>query len=404
MTGPCLAGAQIVCLAPNPWHDIWRNRQHIFSRLALRNTVLYVEPKIANLEELRRAGRAALGQPRLVREMENLWLYRHPVWAPGFNRPGLRSFARGLRWLALRRAMNHLDIHRPITWVYQPRDAELVGSLGERLIVAHVVDEYAAFQHYSESRRRAIRDGEARLLRRADLVIVTSKALLESKRAHNAHVVYVPNAVDFERFEQARLARRPPPADIARLPPPVIGYAGHISARLDLPLLAAIARRHPDWSLALVGSVWGKGCEAELDILRGLPNVHFLGAKPADQLPEYIHAFDAGLIPYRPGEEARNINPIKLYEYLAAGKPVVSLDLPALDGFQHVARTADTPEAFIAQLEAGLAQDTPEAAAERRRVAAGHTWDRRVELIEAAVAERLGQALADGAAGRAPVL
>ena len=386
-----LQGAHIVCFAPNPWNDLWRNRHHIFSRLARENTVLYVEPKVYSLADLRRGqmGVEDLRRPRCQHEADGLWLYRHPVWAPRTARPGLKQLMRRLRRLALRRAMARLGMCRPITWVFQPIHAELVGTLGECLIVYHVVDQYAAFRYHSLEKRQRIQDEERQLLPRADLVVVSSQALLAAKSSLNPHIVVVPNGVDLAAFERVWQSNVPPPEDVAQLRHPIIGYSGHISVRLDLPLVTEIARRRPDWSLALVGTVWERGCEEELQVLRALPNVHFLGQKAPEQVPQYICAFDACLIPYRQGEEAYHSSPIKLYEYLAAGKPVVGIDIPALDGFRAVVHVADSPETFVRSLEAALREDGSTLVKERRRLAAANTWERRVEQISTAIQTRL---------------
>lgn len=386
-----LTGAHIVHFAHGRWNDIWRTRQHIFSRLALKNTVLYVEPKIYALSDVRlgEVSREEWRVPRLQHEADGLWVYRHPVWAPHTLRPGLATLTRQLRRLALRRAMARLGMRQPITWVFQPKDAELVGALGERLTVCHVNDEYSAYRYHSPEKRRHIQEQERQLLSRADLVIVTSQALLEAKAYLNPHIALVPNGVDLAAFERVRQANMPPPEDIAQLPRPLVGYSGHISVRLDLPLLAEIARQHPEWSLPLVGSVYEKGCEEELKDLRALPNVHFLGEKAPQQVPQYIFAFDACLIPYQQGEETRNINSIKLYEYLAAGKPVVTIDMPSLNGFRHVIRVADSAETFITELEAALQEADPALLEERRRLAAENTWEQRVEQISTIVQARL---------------
>jgi glycosyltransferase involved in cell wall biosynthesis len=322
--------------------------------------------------------------------VDGLWLYRHPVWAPSTDRPGLKQLTRRLRWLALRQAMARIGMHDPIiTWVFQPKNAELAGALGECLLVFHVVDEYAAFRHRSPEEQHLIREGERLYLPRADLVIVTSRALLESKRQFNPHTVLVPNGVDFSVFEKVRRANLPPPEDIARLTRPVIGYSGHISLRLNLPLLAEVARQRPEWSLVMVGSVWETGCKEELATLRKLPNVHFLGTKSPEQVPHYIFAFDVCLIPYRQGEEARNISPIKLYEYLAAGKPIVTIDIPALNGFRHVVRVAESAEKFIAEIEVAMSENDSNLVEERRLLASANTWDQRVEEISTLVRGRL---------------
>lgn len=399
---PKLQGAHILLFAHNAWSEVWRNNQHISSRLARENLVLYVEPKIYSLSKLRRGQvpKAEWAQPRLRHAQDGLWLYRHPVWAPRMPaKLGLDRLIQRLRRAALQHAMRQLKFNKDfISWTYQPRDSELTGQMGERFIIYSVVDEYAAFGHQTPEKQRFIREREQELLRMADLVFVTSPALYTSKSPFNLHTFWVPNGVDFTLFEKAWQANVPLPEDIAQLPRPIVGYSGHISGRLNLPLLAQLASRRPEWSFVLVGSVWETGAEAQLATLRNLSNVHFLSQKPAAQVPHYISAFDVALIPYYQNEESRNINPIKLYEYLAMGKPVVSVDIPALDGFRQVVRIGDSVETYSEQIQTALTENSPGLISERRQLAAANTWDQRAEQIsrllragwEAKLAEKRG--------------
>jgi len=396
---PQLHGAHILLFAHNAWNEVWRNNQHIASRLAHENVVLYVEPKIYPLAKLRRGQvpKAEWTQPRLTHAQDGLWLYRHPVWAPRMPaKRGLDGVMRRLRRAALQHVMRQLKFNQNfISWTYQPKDSELTGQMGESLIIYSIVDEYAAFGHQTPEKQRFIRERERELLRMADIVFVTSPALFESKSPHNPHTVWVPNGVDFTLFEKAWRANAPLPEDIARMPRPIVGYSGHISGRLNLPLLAQLAQRRPEWSFALVGSVWETNAEAQFAALRQLPNVHFLGQKSAAQVPYYISAFDVALIPYHQNEESRNINPIKLYEYLALGKPIVSVDIPALNGFRHMVRIGDSVEAYSTQIQAALTENSPSLVSERRQLAAANTWDQRAEQISRLVRMRWEAKLAE---------
>ncbi|MBL8046618.1 MAG: glycosyltransferase, partial [Anaerolineales bacterium] len=382
---PKLQSEHILLFAHNAWNEVWRNNQHISSRLARENLVLYVEPKVYPLSKLRRGQvpKAVWAQPRLTHAQDSLWLYRHPVWAPRMPaKLGLDKLMRQLRRTALLSALRQLKF-KPnfLSWVYQPKDSELVGQMGERFIIYSVVDEYAAFGHQTPEAQQFIRERERQLLQIADLVLVTSPALLASKSSLNPSTVWVPNGVDFTLFEQAWRANEPLPEDIIRLPRPIVGYSGHISGRLNLPLLKQLAEMRPNWSVVLVGSVWETGAEAQLAALRQLPNVYFLGQKPAAHVPHYISGFDVALIPYLQNEESRNINPIKLYEYLAMGKPVVTVDIPALDGFRHLVRMGDSADNFSVQIQAALTKNSLILVDERRQVAAANTWDQRAEHI-----------------------
>ena len=170
---------------------------------------------------------------------------------------------------------------------------------------------------------------------------------------------------------------------------PILGYSGHTSSRLDLPLLHALAVARPAWQFVFAGSVSDAGCVDELAALRALPNVHFLGLLPVEQVPQFTAACDVGLIPYRVNDETRAISSLKLYEFLAAGKPVVSARVPAAEEHADIVFVVNSSvEAWIAGIEAALASNgDSSAAAARQRVAAANTWDDRVEQISVLVRE-----------------
>ena len=128
------------------------------------------------------------------------------------------------------------------------------------------------------------------------------------------------------------------------------------------------------------------------EALRALPNVRHVSGVPAARVPEYVCGFDVGLMPYAPSEHAQAIDPLKLYDYLAGGKPVVSADLPALEGYRHVVRVASTPGAVVAAVEAALREQAPELAAERRRLAAANSWEHRLEALSSLIETQLSGA------------
>ena len=175
------------------------------------------------------------------------------------------------------------------------------------------------------------------------------------------------------------------PADIARLPGPVIGFYGTLQDWVDYDLLRKLALRHPEWSVVLIGQQL-----ADVSAVLGLPNVHLLGRKPGEQLPAYCKGFDVGLIPYRIDERMTYVNPIKLREYLAAGLPVVSTAVPEVRRYPALATVADDHEAFITGVEQALASDSPTARAARSDAMRSETWHGRVAECAAAVEHHLG--------------
>jgi glycosyltransferase involved in cell wall biosynthesis len=167
---------------------------------------------------------------------------------------------------------------------------------------------------------------------------------------------------------------------------------GGINAKLDLALLGDVATRRPDWTVTLVGPL-GYGLDAgEVARLRALPNVHLAGVVAPEQVPAVMAGCDVGLIPYKRNEQTRHVNPLKVYEYLAAGKPVVATPLPELGQFEPLVRLAGDVDGFIAAVEAALAEgDSPQAVTARQAVAAVNTWDVRVERMLALIGEALGR-------------
>jgi glycosyltransferase involved in cell wall biosynthesis len=391
-----MEGYDILCFAPGPWNDIWRNRHQIMSRLARANRVLYVEPWPYLHPTLRRLRRgqvrwSELSGPRLSQVDHNLYVYRPALWAPRSDRSPLREVAQALYMARLKRALRQLEFRAPILWLFSPDMEVFAGRFGEQLVVYHIVDEYASYSGVSETWRPVVQRMEERLARRADLVFVTSPLLLEHKRALNEHTYWVPNAVDYAAFAAASSGMSPLPADVAHIPPPIAGYVGAINDKVDLALLTRLARTCADVSLLLVGpvTVMDPTQQHALEELRSLPNVHLLGVKSVEQVPCYVAVCNVCLLPYRINEWTRNIDSLKLYEYLACGKPVVATDLPAVRRFSPVVRIAVTEAEFAAQVRAACSEDNPARQDERRRTAAQNTWEQRVVALSVAIEERL---------------
>ena len=392
-----IEGHDILCFAPGPWDDIWRNRHHIMTRLARANRVLYVEPWAYLHPTLRRLrnGQIRLAEmrgPHLSQVCKNLYVYQPALWAPRAARFPLSMVTQAIYMAFLRRALKQLRFQTPILWLFLPDMEVFVGHFDEKLVIYHIVDEYAGYSGVSETWRPVLQRMEQLLARRADLVFVTSPTLLERKRALNEQIFLIPNAVDYEAFAAIVEGEARPPTDMATIPSPVAGYIGAINDKLDLALLVQVAYRCTDWSLVLVGPITVTDEEGRraLDTLRALPRVHLLGRKRVEDVPHYIAACDVCLLPYRVNEWTRNIDSLKLYEYLACGKPVVATNVPAAQRFSDVVRIASSEMEFITAMNTVLNEDSPALRARRRYIAAQHTWDQRVASLSTAIEGRLG--------------
>jgi glycosyltransferase involved in cell wall biosynthesis len=391
-----IEGHDILCFAPGPWDDIWRNRHQIMTRLAQANRVLYIEPW-PNLRPMLREwrsgefGLADMCGPRLTQVGPNLFVYRPPDWAPRAARFPLRMATEVAYMACLRRVLRRLQISKPILWLFLPDMEIFVGRFDEKLVIYHMVDEYSGYQGVSETWRAVMQSMEKQLARKADLVFVSSPTLLERKKALNECIYLIPNAVDYETFAAISLGEDGLPDDIAHLPSPVAGYVGAINDKLDMDLLARVADNMREWSLLLVGPVRVEDAEGQraLERLHKMPHVQFLGRRDVTEVPRYIAACDVCLLPYRVNEWTRNIDSLKLYEYLACGKPVVATDVPAVRRFGEVVEVATGERDFAARMDAALQLDSPLLRAKRRGVAAQNTWEQRVASISVAIEGRL---------------
>jgi glycosyltransferase involved in cell wall biosynthesis len=322
-----------------------------------------------------------------------LHVYRPPRSAPVSGREPLKTLFDARRRRSLLEAMARVGMCRPIVWLCRPWQHDVIGRYNERLLLYHVVDEYAAYetgylQQVGHGRQLAMKAMERHLLREADLVIVTSSALLDAKQFLNPHTYLVRNGADTASFGAAVDSGEPPPADIAALPHPVIGIAGVVTEKIDLPLLREVALARPEWSLAFMGPVILRFGQEELTPM-DLPNVHFLGHKPVQMLPRYVAACQVCLMPYKINEWTRNIDPLKMYEYLAAGKPVVSTNIPSTRDFVPPLRIAHDARGFVSAIEEALAETSASEEQALRSLAARHDWNERVEEVSEHIATAL---------------
>lgn len=290
-----------------------------------------------------------------------------------FHRFGfVRALNRRLGRAWLRLYLWRKGVRRPITWFVVPHAGHLCGALGEELSVYYCIDDYAALPDVDVA---AVRAMDEELTRKANVVFVASETLLEQKRSLNPQTFHSPHGVDVAHFAAASNLHTPVPADLAALPRPIIGFFGLIERWIDLDLVAELARARPDYSFVMIGRV----AVPDEQVPR-LSNLHFLGRRPYDDLPAYGRGFDCCLIPYRLTQQVIHANPLKLREYLAMGKPVVSVSTPEIDRFADVVAISRNRDEFLKNLD--LAVTAPAnngAAAGRIARVAGMSWQARVE-------------------------
>ena len=373
----------VLALVPDYWGPYWQARHHILSRLARYFRVLWMEPAL-ELRPLLRGQR----RKKLWPEQEpvpGLELYRPQWWLPALGKPEFMAQCT-LRW-RLRQARQRLlrqGCRKIVLCLWRPDFAPALRLVPHDLSCYYIDDEYS-FSPVELPLTRV----EENLIRSAGQVFIHSPAMMEKKGGLNLHTQFAPNGVDYGDFSRLQ----PEPEDLRNVPHPRIGYCGGLKDVLDWPLLLQLVQSHPAWSFVFVGSVRPHPqLPGYVRQLNSHANVFLLGRKSTAELSAYVQHFDICLMPYLRNDYTRYIYPLKMHEYLAGGRPLVSSPIRTAQEFPDVVLTAESPEQWSRMVERALSpqENAPERRAQRQRVAQAHDWNGLVENIAASLAARLG--------------
>lgn len=370
--------------------DDWQRHvstlQHLFKQIVDRCSVIWVNsyghrsPRL-DLYDLRRAMQkvgSMIRGPATVLTPPVPWRIIEPKALPWHQSPLVRRWNDRSLYRDISSALKDLGASEaPVLITGTPVAVGLVGRLGERRSIYFCMDDYGELPGVS---RDMIAPLEQELLKRVDGVVATAAALTEIKRPSSGRAFQLPQGVNFDHFAEPRAL----PPEMEALPRPILGFAGGVSPACDVDLLCRVAERHPEGSVVLVGPV----SIPERDLAR--PNIHLLGPRPYADLPAFVQAFDVGLIPYVLNPWTQSVDPLKLLEYLAAGIPVVTTDIPEVRKYMTAVTVAQSPDEFVDAVSAAAV--APEKGrGERQQVARLHTWarraDRLMEIIEELDAE-----------------
>ncbi len=381
----------ILLVSTADWDNpFWTNKQHVAVELARQGRrVLYVEssglrrPSLdgRDLRRILRRLRRALRPPREVRP--NLWVWS-PVVAPWHGSRTVRRLNRLWLRLGLAWAAGRIGLAPRLLWTYSPLTPELYELERFPAVVYHAVDDIAAQPGMPA---QAIAAAEEVLVRRADLVFATSLLLRDRHAAAGAsRCVFLPNVADAEHFGAALAPGVVAPLDLAALPEPRIGFVGAVSGyKLDFALIRAVALARPSYSFVLIGQVGEGDPRTDSALLHGVRNLHLLGPRPYSELPAYLAGMGAAILPSAANRYTAAMFPMKLFEYLAAGRPVVATPLPALADYAHLLLVAEPcGEAFAAALDRALAGEGPPLQV-RLAAARAHTYAARTREMLARI-------------------
>ena len=375
-----IEGHDIICFA-NDWDSDPLSKKHIMLRLSRQNRILWVNSlgnrnPAASVRDLKRVVKKVRDFGGGCRKVaENIHTFS-PLAIPFHGNAMARRLNRFFVAWSVRRAYRRLGFKNPITWTFLPTSGGIVGGLGEKLIVYHCVDEFSEF---TGTNKNAILDMERNLSRKADQVLVSSGPLYETKKCHNPRTSMVTHGVDLDHFRKACDPKITLPGDIAGLRRPVIGFFGLIADWVDLNLIRFLSVSRPSWSFVLIGKV-----DTDLSVIDGLANVHLLGQKPYSVLPSYCAGIDVAILPFVVNQLTFAANPLKLREYLAAGLPVVTTDIPEARRLGEHLRVGATYDEFMAHIEVYLAQGAGPHLSISDAMA-GESWDAKVEEMSSLI-------------------
>jgi hypothetical protein len=275
---------------------------------------------------------------------------------------------------------------RPIFWAFSYRLAEIKNWFGwAKILVYDRVDQVASLDLKED---KVMKQKDQQLLRVADYVFTNSPYALKYIKQDNKKSFLVPcgSATDLFLERKTKQSR-----EMKKIKRPILGLIGSIDHRLDFKILYPLAKKRKDWSFAFIGSAFSQetaqfqitGLDQWLNKLKKLPNIFFLGQKPKEKLADFIASFDACLIPYDISQEfVKGCNPMKLYEFLGMGKPVVSTPIAAVKQYSPTVQIASSAAGFEKAIEKLLKEGRDKGREEKRKkIALENSWEEKVKKM-----------------------
>jgi teichuronic acid biosynthesis glycosyltransferase TuaH len=371
----------VIFVSLESWDEVWRRNQFLCSGLARRfpqTKILFVGPPRDVSNAVRRRDFCDLrGEVTWkVPGLENITVTRPLKLAPDTLDGGRRWNERMFRSHVARTA-REVGLKRPLLWLNPHSAVHMTGRMGERGVVYDITDDWTLTSS-PDWEKRLIAQQDRRLCQKADLVVVCSESLRETRQPWSKRLLLLPNGVDVEHY----LAAPTPGADsssAASTCGPVFGYTGTLhDDRVDCNLVLALARAFPQGRVRLVGPDFLS--PASRALLVGQPNVELVGPVPYAEIVSAMRPFNVCIVPHHESAFTQSLNPIKLWEYLACGKPIVSTNVAGFRDYPHLVEVASQAPEFIEACRRALGEGQSRTAA-RREVAARNSWQARLDEL-----------------------
>jgi UDP-galactopyranose mutase len=332
----------LICLSHIKWNFVYQRPQHLLNRFAINDRVFVIEEPVYDAP----TDYYEITQPNTKANLWVVQLYVSKCESKEKTNHVLKALLDSLIYSN--------SINEYILWYYSPMALDFTDHLWPELIIYDCMDELSAFK----SPPKRIKETENYLLSRADLVFTGGQSLYNAKKHLHPNVHAFPSSIDKSHFYKARTSNSDP-EDQSSIPHPRFGFYGVIDERFDIALVDKISELRPDWHFIFIGPV----VKINKAKLPGKQNVHFVGRKEYDKLPDYLSGWDIAILPFALNEATRYISPTKTPEYLAGGKPVISTSIADVVnpyGIQGLVAIADTAEDFIMEAEKILASKNNE--------------------------------------------
>lgn len=386
-----LQNQDIVCFAPGDWWGMNCScTTHIMLRFAKKNRVLYINPFSSDLFGATKSGITA----RIIRKLKstlkflrqpqkNLYVFS-PIFLPLQGKQTIDRLNNFLLKLQIKIVCSFLRISEPLLWVENIRAVDLIDSFQPIVTIYHVSDLFEECNYTAN--REILRKKERELRGKSDVLICVSKKLYDAKAAQRDNVFYLPHGVDFELFREAANNSNNSIKELADVHRPIAGYYGTLTSHNDIELLQHCATHLRDVSFVLAGQITGGNY---YELLKQ-PNVHFLGRIPYEQIPTLCVCFDVCLLQWKMSKWIRFCNPLKFFEYMASGKPIVSVPIDEIvENYSNVVSVAGTKEEYCNAIGWELNNDTNERARRRIEAAKEHSWDSHFERLSQIITDAI---------------
>ncbi|SEF55629.1 Glycosyltransferase involved in cell wall bisynthesis [Caloramator fervidus] len=370
----------IICFSAVNWEPLMTRIQSLMLRIPKHNRIFYIEPPSTLISPLKDSKRWEdyikwLNNP--IKVIDNVYVFKLPPILPFYNK---NIMVNKVNQYFIAKYLNLLfkkyKVSKPILWIYNPFNVDILKYVDYSCVIYDCVDKHSEFKGLIN--KEIVEGYEKKLCKLSNVVFATAEALYDNVKLYNDNTYLVPNGVDFDLFNSVDLMNYERPLELKNLKGKILGFIGAVKEWVDLELVYKVACKKHDWNFVFIGPL------ASLEIisrLKSLNNVCFIEPKPQKDLPRYIKHFDVCLNLFKKSELTKNVSPLKFYEYLATGKPIISTDMPHIRKFSDLIYIVEDEEDFIKKCEDIFNGEDDIKKQKRIEIAKKASWDNRMNDI-----------------------